>query len=50
MSNSETVIGEMLSQFHMACPIRDPDGFSKAVMDINLGKTDTLNKMEKVLQ
>ncbi|XP_063722704.1 EF-hand calcium-binding domain-containing protein 5-like isoform X2 [Symsagittifera roscoffensis] len=48
VSNSETVIGEMLSQFHMACPIRDPDGFSKAVMDINLGQTDTLNKMEKI--
>ena len=54
VSNSETVIGEMLSQLHMACPIRDPEGFSRAVMDINLGTNNSptggfqLNKLEKI--
>lgn len=55
VTNSETVIGEMLSQLHMACPIRDPEGFSRAVMDINMGTgggvvgaTGELNKLEKV--
>ncbi len=48
MSNSETVVGEMLGQFHMACPIRDAEGFSRSVMDLNIGPSDVLNKLEKI--
>ena len=37
-----------MGQYHMACPIRDDQGFSHCIIDVNIGPSLLLNKVEKI--